>query len=165
MDFWRVCNEHELLRIHFEQNFETILYNCKKNNIICEGSLSITSSIYLNDEDRMKKCDTRKEERIVRSCIITEKKKIKNTRDVLSRTKSNWATYRKININLHVNVFDIARATYLIFSNNSACVINYPVQTHYPENTQITFPWTEFYSQTGRINYSPVSRDSKWLRR
>lgn len=127
--------------------------------------ISITSSIYLNDEDRMKKCDTRKEERIVRSCIITEKKKIKNTRDVLSRTKSNWATYRKININLHVNVFDIARATYLIFSNNSACVINYPVQTHYPENTQITFPWTEFYSQTGRINYSPVSRDSKWLRR
>lgn len=37
--------------------------------------ISITSSIYLNDEDRMKKCDTRKEERIVRSCIITEKKK------------------------------------------------------------------------------------------
>lgn len=72
-----MTHEHELLRIHFEQNFETILYNCKKNNIICEGSLSITSSIYLNDEDRMKKCDTRKEERIVRSCIITEKKKLK----------------------------------------------------------------------------------------
>lgn len=47
---------------------------------------------------------------------------------------------RRREININLRVFDIARATYLIFSNNSACVINYPVQTHYPENTQITFP-------------------------
>lgn len=158
MDFWRVCNEHELLRIHFEQNFETILYNCKKNNFNYELDLFKWRRSYekMWYQKRGKDCSL---------VYNNRKKKIKNTRDVLSRTKSNWATYRKININLHVNVFDIARATYLIFSNNSACVINYPVQTHYPENTQITFPWTEFYSQTGRINYSPVSRDSKWLRR
>lgn len=70
---------------------------------------------------------------------------------------------RRREININLRVFDIARATYLIFSNNSACVINYPVQTHYPENTQITFPWTEFYSQTGELiihPYPEIQNDS-----
>lgn len=158
MDFWRVCNEHELLRIHFEQNFETILYNCKKNNFNYELDLFKWRRSYekMWYQKRGKDC----------SLVYNNRKKKKlKTRGMFCPGQNRTERRRKININLHVNVFDIARATYLIFSNNSACVINYPVQTHYPENTQITFPWTEFYSQTGRINYSPVSRDSKWLRR
>lgn len=55
--------------------YEFILNKTLKLYYTVKKIISITSSIYLNDEDRMKKCDTRKEERIVRSCIITEKKK------------------------------------------------------------------------------------------
>lgn len=43
------------------------------------------------------------------------------------------------------------------------CVINYPVQTHYPENTQITFPWIEFYSRAGKLiihPYPEIQNDS-----
>lgn len=157
MDFWRTStNCYEFI---LNKTLKLYYTTVKKNNFNYELDLFKWRRSYekMWYQKRGKDCSLVYNNR--------KKKKIKNTRDVLSRTKSNWATYRKININLHVNVFDIARATYLIFSNNSACVINYPVQTHYPENTQITFPWTEFYSQTGRINYSPVSRDSKWLRR